>query len=299
MDLKRLAILALVFDLAGCRQQPANEPNKTLVGAPTVDSVVKLSVNSLQKLDIAQVNLCCAQGLPGTTNLNIQECLAAVDQMVERVRTETERHAYRFRQAPAEFENSAGYFKMIMMGVVLAEDFKVQYAPAKRGTAAEARIGDGFFAEGSEVFLHGLLGSKHEGTCSSMPVLYVAVGRKLGYPLSLVTTKGHLFVRWENVSERFNIEVTSHGINRFSDDYYRHWPMEVSEEEIRAEGYLKSLMPGEELAAFLSIRGMCQSEAGQYTAAAVSFDRAATLAPGTRSYARLRDDLRIKAATAK
>jgi len=200
---------------------------------------------------------------------------------------------------PVEFENSAGLFKMIMMGVVLAEDFKIQYSPAKRGTAAEARLGDGFFADSSEVFLHGLLGSQHEGTCSSMPVLYVAVGRKLGYPLSLVTTKGHLFVRWDDASERFNIEVTGHGINRFSDDYYRHWPMEVSEEEIQAEGYFKSLTPGEELAVFLSIRGMCQSEAGQHAAAAVSFDRAATLAPGTHSYARLRDELRTTAASGK
>ena len=29
------------------------------------------------------------------------------------------------------------------------------------------------------------------GTCSSLPVLQVAVGRRLGYPLKLVTTKGH------------------------------------------------------------------------------------------------------------
>ena len=33
----------------------------------------------------------------------------------------------------------------------------------------------------------------------------MAVGRRLGYPLKLVTTKGHLFVRWEGAGERFNI----------------------------------------------------------------------------------------------
>jgi len=30
-----------------------------------------------------------------------------------------------------------------------------------------------------------------------MPILYVAVGRQSGYPLKLVTTKGHLLVRRE------------------------------------------------------------------------------------------------------
>lgn len=34
------------------------------------------------------------------------------------------------------------------------------------------------------------------------------------YPLKLVTTKGHLFVRWEGTGERSNVEATSHGLNR-------------------------------------------------------------------------------------
>jgi hypothetical protein len=35
-------------------------------------------------------------------------------------------------------------------------------------------------------------------------------------------------VRWEGNRERFKIEATSHGLNRLSDDYYRHWPFEIS-----------------------------------------------------------------------
>ena len=101
------------------------------------------------------------------------------------------------------------------------------------------------------------------GTCSSLPVLQVAVGRRLGYPLKLVTTKGHLFVRWEDAHERFNIEAAGRGVNRFTDDYYRHWPFELAPAEEVAEGYLKSLTPPEELAVFLSIRGMCLREAGR------------------------------------
>jgi hypothetical protein len=44
-------------------------------------------------------------------------------------------------------------------------------------------------------------------------VLYVAIGRRLGYPLKLVECKGHLFVRWEDAKERFNIEGTSRGLH--------------------------------------------------------------------------------------
>ena len=115
-------------------------------------------------------------------------------------------------------------------------------------------------------------------------MLQVAVGRRLGYPLKLVTTKGHLFVRWEGAGERFNIEATGQGVNRFTDDYYRHWPLEITAAEEVAEGYLKSLTPPEELAVFLSIRGMCLREAGRLEEAAAAFAAAARLAPDCRGY---------------
>lgn len=172
----------------------------------------------------------------------------------------------------------------VMMAVVLTEDFQVRYNPARAASPEQTSPRDSFFADSRDVFLHGLLGPDRHGTCSSLPVLYVALGRRLGYPLKLVTTKGHLFVRWEDAKERFNVEVTGRGVNRFDDHYYRTWPFPVSEEEVQADGYLKSLTPAEELAVFLAIRGMCWREAGEYGQAAESFAAAARLNPNCRSY---------------
>lgn len=216
--------------------------------------------------------------------MDMDRCLGELEQMAAKVHSETERHFYRFRRAPAEFENSEGFFRMLMLTVVLAGDFKVQYDPERKSSAVTTVENDGFFSDASSVFLPGLLGPKRQGTCSSMPVLYVAVGRRLGYPLKLVTTKGHLFVRWEGAGERFNVEATSRGLNRFDDNYYRHWPFEITASEEAAEGYLKSLTPAEELAVFLSIRGMCQRSTGGWLAAIESFEAAAKLAPGCASY---------------
>jgi hypothetical protein len=228
-----------------------------------------------------------AQGLPAAEDIDVAESLRALDAMAERVRTETDRHLYRFHRNPAEFENSQGYFRMLMLAVVLAEDFQIHYASDKIATAADARPDDRFFANSETLFLHGLTGPRHEGTCSSLPVLYVAVGRRLGYPLKLVTTKGHMFVRWENGAERFNIEATARGLSRFDDEYYRHWPFEISPAEEAAQGYLKSLTPAEELAVFLSIRGMCLREAGRAQEAADAFSAAAKLAPHCRGYSEM------------
>ncbi len=251
---------------------------------PTLGVLVALPQESLAAVGIARMNLLCEQGLPETDGLDINRALNLTDQMSGRVRSETQRHLYRFERNPGEFENSEGFYRMVMMGVVLAEDFGIHYNPQQRTAPAETGPNDGFFADPQMVFLGGLLGPGRQGTCSSLPVLYVAVGRQLGYPLKLVTTKGHLFVRWEGGGERFNIEVTSRGVNRFEDDYYRHWPFEISAPEEATEGYLKSLGPAAELAVFLSIRGMCLREAGRLADAAKSFAAASRLSPGTGSY---------------
>jgi hypothetical protein len=44
---------------------------------------------------------------------------------------------------------------MLMLAVVLAEDFQVKYVSNKIKSAAEAHLGDGFFANAEDVFLHG------------------------------------------------------------------------------------------------------------------------------------------------
>ena len=82
---------------------------------------------------------------------------------------------------------------------------------------------DHFAADSRDLFLHGLLRpalnpqpstlNLPRGTCSSMPVLYIAIGRRLGYPLKIVTTKAHLFIRWESAAERFDLEGTGRGMS--------------------------------------------------------------------------------------
>lgn len=244
--------------------------------------LVKMPSNGLRKCDLSQMNLICGEGLIKGEPISI--FLDRLDQWAERVKTETARNWHLYERNPKEYERSPEFFKMVMMGVVLAEDFHVQYDPARRSDAGATSVGEGFFGQPQRVFLHGLLGPERMGTCSSMPVLYTAIGRRLGYPLKLVTTKGHLFVRWDGQGERFNVEVTGRGVNRFPNEYYLTWPFTVTPEEVQAEDYLKPLEPAEELAVFLSIRGMCLREAGRLEEAREGFRQASTLAPKVQSY---------------
>lgn len=119
--------------------------------------------------EIAVVNLHCAEGLPGMGDINARSQLSALNRWAGRVKSETERHLYRFRANPAQFEHSEGYYRMLMMAVVLYEDFGVRYNPqlasAPQGNAADYS----FFANPRDVFIHGLLSDGRTGTCSSMP----------------------------------------------------------------------------------------------------------------------------------
>jgi hypothetical protein len=255
--------------------------------------------SNLPPVDIGALNLLCASDLSKLPEPKPEDVSKVLDSWSQHVRSETARHLYRFDQHPKEFENSPGFFRMLMLAVVLAEDYGIQYDPRRRAMPGAPITGDGFFADPDAVFITGLLGSRHIGTCSSLPVLYVAIGRRLGYPLKLVTTKGHLFVRWDGNGERFNIEAAGNGVNRFDDDYYRHWPFEIIPEEEKAEGYLQSMTPAQELACFLSVRGMCQKEAGDLKGAAESFAAAAKFAPQCESYGRMQRNLQQAAAQAR
>ena len=280
-----LAMAALgICGLLACKVDTSVPLPPSVAVAPTLSNVLLMKFNDVSGRDIAWLNLACTEGFPEASGLSVQTCLVTLDQWSKRIQSEATRHSYRFRQNPAEFDRSEGFFRLLMMAVVLAEDFHVRYNPARASTPDQASTKDGFFADPQDVFLHGLLGPQRMGTCSSMPVLYVALGRRLGYPLKLVTTKGHLFVRWEDAKERFNVEVTGMGVNKFDDAYYRQWPFPVTDEEVQAEGYLKSLTPDEELAVFLSIRGMCLREANRTAEAAEAFAAAVRHAPNVRGY---------------
>src|ERR1019366_3027017 len=96
----------------------------------TLKELLALSPAELEKCDIGLMNLLCAKGLAGAENLDVQDCLKKLDGMADYVKSETERHAYRFREHPEEFRNSEAYFRMDMLGTILVQDLGIQYNPA-------------------------------------------------------------------------------------------------------------------------------------------------------------------------
>jgi hypothetical protein len=253
---------------------------KRLVKPPqNLDQLLSLKADDLSEADIARMNLLCADGLPGAENLNVEENLATLDQWAQHIKAETDRNYHRFRDDPGYFSNSEAFYKMLMMAVVLYEDYGVRYNP-KLITSPDAAVADdSFFSDSRDILLHGLTGPQHLGTCSSMPVLYIALGRRLNYPLKLVKAKGHLFLRWDSLVEKFDMDATGKGLDKYEDTFYKQWPFPLSEGDIQEEDYLKSLSAKEELSVFLSLRGACQTDNGLLGDALASFSLACKLVP--------------------
>ncbi len=253
--LAALALLLLIaIQLRHKAPLPA-DPNTSLPQSPSpvasLDDLLKLSPDELAQVDIALVNLLCATDLPGAENLDVRHCLETLDQWTARVRETTERHLYRVTDPryADHYHHSEAYLRAEFLAQVLQTKCGVHYNME--------RVENIDFTNARDLFIHGMINDPNGGTCASMPVLYVAVGRRLGYPLKLGATRAHLFVRWDGPDERFNIETSGDGFSSFPDDYYKSWPLESTDDQIRKRGYLVSLSPVEELAQFMSLRGSC------------------------------------------
>lgn len=265
-----------------------------LLSPRSLSDLLMLEPAQFDRAEIGLADVLCAEGLPGAEAVSLTDMLQAFETWASRVSSQTERNLYRYRANPKEFENSEAYFRMLIMAAVVYDDFRVRYNPERISMPTETESGDHFFADPQDIFLHGLLGSRRMGTCSSMPVLYIALGRRLGYPLKLVATKSHLFIRWESDTERFNVECTGRGMNRYDDAHFKQWPFPVTDDEIKADGYLKSMTPAEELAVFLSLRGHCLKANGRLPEAITAYAQAARLAPHSRAYRLLLADAQSK-----
>lgn len=153
------------------RPQQTENAHLSVVKSPqTLAELLSLPTSEIERNDIALMNLLCAQGLPGADGASVPDSLATLDQWARHVQTETDRHLYRFRAKPEEFYSSEGYFRMLIMAVVMYEDFGIHYNPERIAIPERADPNDHFFADSRDIFLPGLIGSRrwaHAVQCRS------------------------------------------------------------------------------------------------------------------------------------
>ena len=171
--------------------------------------------------------------------------------------------------------HSEAYFRSLCLITVPQRDLGVRYNPAK--IPSEARNG------AADMFLFGIIQGEG-GTCASLPVAWAAVGRRLGYPIKLVSTMreraAHLFARWDDPKgERLNLEASGHGLSCPTDEELRRPPYKLTPELERHGRFLLSETPREELSGFVTARAFCWHSLERNDPAIDCFARARRLSP--------------------
>jgi hypothetical protein len=242
--------------------------------------LLALPPDQLERVDIGLMNLLCAEGLPGSKGLDVAGALGTMDKWAEAVAAETLLCFPQFERDPADYENSESYFRMLVLVTVLQRDLGVHYNPE--------RINDPDFGNSKDQFIHGMVNCENGGTCVSMPVLYAAIARRLGYPVKLALAHDHVYCRWDDGKGTVkNFDGAGRGLTSYDDLHYREWPRPITDDEMKHREFLLSLAPAEELSVFLAARGHCLMDHRRYGEARAMYAGAAGLFPSASAYRKL------------
>jgi hypothetical protein len=272
------------------RPAPKSEDKAETFKQPhTLAELLALPPDQLEKVDIALINLLCAEGLRGSEELDLDYFTRTLDGWAAHVGSETKRNYQLFEEHPEKFRNSLAHFRMAMLATVLVQDLRIQYHPEREKQLENGHIlrreGERtFFADSKDVFIHGLLTGKHYGTCASLPFLYVAIGRRLGYPVTLATTATHFYVRYEEGNgKHLNVEATEHRafLTPSDDEYKNPWELRLGDEEVKGMVYLQPMSNKEILGHSLLTRSAVLRSMKQYDKQAEIWATAARYLPNT------------------
>ncbi len=106
---------------------------------PTIDQLLAMSSAELEKCDIALIDLACAQGLRGSEQLDIGQCLETVDGWADQVKWETQRREYLYNEHPQDYQHSLGRYRMNLLGAILVQDLGIRYNPDRRFELAQGK----------------------------------------------------------------------------------------------------------------------------------------------------------------
>ena len=244
------------------------------------------------------MNLLCASGLHGAETLDVEAALIKLDAWAAQAGRITTANLPEFHRNPAAFDGNEGLWRVVLLTRILSQEFGIHYSAKLKDAACWNWV------DARDTMLCGLVGPDRSGSCPSLPVLLVAIARRLGYPLFLAHAPQHVLARWDGMAQNrgcghanpawrsvFNIEYNGDGVSDHPDDYYRSWPVKWTTALIDAEArrkpplYLRPLAPPEELAAFLIEQSHILLANGQYDAAFASVQQACRYAPHNENHA--------------
>ena len=197
------------------------------------------------------MNLTVAREIPRFADLDIRRYVQLADRWADDIRRRLPGAEAQFHRSPANWKNDIRFFRLGVVAWYVDEILRITYPDEL------ARAEDALYVDPLDIFLNGLM-DRRRGSCASMPVLHVALGWRLGWPVSLACAGNHLFCRFDDGEVTHNIEATAFGRGGFRshpDDYYRQ-QYRIPETAVSCGSDLRAVTAREMLGLFIAIRAM-------------------------------------------
>jgi len=256
-----LRIFLAVFCLSLLGSYPAHA-DSTYDGIP--ESIVVILRLPENKIDIGIAALTFAKEV--YPDLDIKKYSAKINSIAK------EAKAFAEENAGGKNKISDPEYKKLVLNTYLYREYKLQYD-----------LSDPYAQKPQNRFIKGILDTK-KGSCVTMPMLYIAVAQRMGYPVYPVNTPDHNFLRYVDARlKKQNIEATSNG--GYSPDGVLIKDLEVSEAGVKSGAYMKTLTYRQYLAELLSHNGAYWAQQGYFQKAIEYLEKATELYPnGANTY---------------
>ena len=256
-----------------------------------IDDLVSLSAEELECVDFGRMNLICADAAFGAGQSDMPRLLRKLGEWAEVAKIAEQRYRPSFDRNPARYDNSYAKFRAVNLVLTIKEDFKCRYQMSLVESGELYKVNSpAFFKNPDDAFISGLLKSRR-GTCSSYAPLIVALGRRLGYPLYLKATNGHLLCYWDDGKESFNVDTNGNGVDTPADEHYfkdrNHRLSGLSKTELERERLMCPLKAVDCLSFFLETVGYCHEADGRLPDAQCFYNLALKYRPGAVNLTRL------------
>ena len=287
-----IVIFCISMILPGCREkQRRTFAIKDELRPATFQELFSMTREQLERVDIGRMNLICANKALVGEDVGVERLAKRLDEWAEHCRREEERFRRSFEKNPKRYDGSYAKFKAINLALTIKEDFNCRYQMELVKSGVMANLSSpAFFKNPNDVFVTGLLRNRR-GTCASYPVLIAALGRRLGYPIFLKGTRGHLFCEWDDGVERFNIDTNGEGVDTPPDDYYLKSSIGamagMSKEDMERGYYMRPLDNWESLGSFIETMGYCHEANGRMVQAINAYNFALKYHPTSVNLQRL------------
>lgn len=290
MKIRRLISLLSLCLMIGCFDETTNSLKEELYPV-SIEELLSLSPTELERVDIGRMNLICANSAFEGGHPELTQLLHQLDDWAKTVKIAEQKYKPTFNRNPARYDNSYAKFKAVNLILTIKEDFKCRYQSSLITSGEVSKVNSPlFFKNPHDIFISGLLKSRR-GTCSSYAPLIVALGRRLGYPLYLKATNGHLFCYWDDGKESFNLDTNGNSVDTPTDSYYfqarSHRLLGLSKADLERERLMCPLSAVDCLSFFLETVGYCHEANGRIPQAQFFYNLALKYRPGATNLMRL------------